>query len=156
VDQAGQLRCRRQGLAKETRHCPSSLHSPCSTPWSRWPSPSSCAPNAEDNFLQGTPTQAAHAFHTLIALASPLGLQVRLNKCSLLRDRHSRGCSDLWRSACQGWTPCRWHPNWPPCLQFTHVDTCVDQACALLTSCTQCHLETRRAGSSSTTTSSVT
>jgi hypothetical protein len=44
VDQAGQLPCRRQGLAKETRHCPSSLHSPCSTPWSSWPSPSSCAP----------------------------------------------------------------------------------------------------------------
>jgi hypothetical protein len=37
---------------------------------------------ADDNFLQGAPEPTMRAFHALVALAEPLGLQVQLGKCA--------------------------------------------------------------------------
>jgi hypothetical protein len=90
---------------------------------------------ADDNFLQGAPEPTMWAFHALVALAEPLGLQVQLGICAVYsvdtRAETSVANQLGVRHAPNGLLAAG-TPVGTPAYQAAQADRCADRACSLM------------------------
>jgi hypothetical protein len=90
---------------------------------------------AADPFLQSAPEPTIRAFHALVTLAEPLGLQVQLAKCAVYF-ADTRAVTSVASQLCVRHAPdgllAAGTPVGTPAYQAAQADHCTDRACILM------------------------